>query len=194
MMLSYDHLIDTREKRSALILLIFLGIAIVFLVPYVILGGYLVTITSYGSLYSLLQLPILGMCYLSRLILDAISLTSVSIGTILSLLWKNISTVEVLMIIAFLLASSLLSKNKKMTGCLSLLLGEAIAALILMTRALSLSSLAQAITYVRIIGGIFIVCNTLLLILLLIAFLKGIKRYHQALSWQIEEIKEHVDQ
>lgn len=191
MMLYFDHLVDTREKRVRLATLIFLGVALLFLVPYILLGAYLIMTSSYASLYSLLALPVLHMCYLARVIVDAMSLTSVSIPTIVSILCQNIGWMELLLMGCFVLVANIVLKHKKATRCFCVLFMEAIVCLVLLNFALTSSSLTNAITYVRLVGGVFVASNALLMLVLGLSFMKEVKQYRKALAWSVEEIKEH---
>ena len=96
MKLPYDHLIDTSEKRAHACMLLCLIITMIFFLPYVLLGFLLITRDSYNSLFAMLSYPLLSSSYLSRIILDAISLTSYSISSLGKLLWENIGTMEIL--------------------------------------------------------------------------------------------------
>lgn len=190
MMLSYDHLIDTREKRFHLMIMMFLSCALIYVIPYLMLGYTLVKTTSYASLYQLLLEPSLTMCYLSRVILDAMSLSSYDLTRILTVLFQNVGIMEIFTGVTLLLVLPVIAKKKKTTIALVILLGEAIVCMCLMSVALSSGTLSQAIVYIRIIGGVFILSHTILLFMLAISLYKVIKRYRSALTWSVEEIKE----
>ena len=159
MMLPYDAWIDTREKRVHVCMLIFLIVSIIFIIPYILLGILLVSRGSYTSLFEMLSYPILDSSYISRVILDAISLTKVTPLAILKLLLENIGTMELLEGFVCIMAYALYINKKKTTYVISLLLAEFIVCTILVVIALRASSLNGAIIYIRLIGQVFLIVN-----------------------------------
>ena len=193
MRLPYDTWIDTREKRAHACMLLFLTITIVFLIPYVGLGILLVTRQSYASLYEMLSYPVLDSSYLSRIILDAISLTSYEIGDMVKLLWSNIGPMEILEAAALAAVYSMIIKKKPTRIVILLLLMEIISCSIIVFIALKSSSLTQAIGFLRVIGLIFLMVNSITLLLCLVSFLKQSKAYKDSLAYEVIEIKEHME-
>lgn len=194
MRLSYDTWIDTREKRVHACLLLFLSITILFLIPYLLLGILLLTRHSYASLYEMLSYPILDSSYLSRIILDVISLTSYDIFDIGKLLWSNIGPMEILEAVMFVAAYSIIINKKQTSIMILLLLFEIISCSIIVVIALKSSSLTQAIVFLRMIGLILIIVNSINLLLCLVYFTKQSKAYKESLAYEVIEIKEHMDE
>lgn len=90
MKLFFDSLIDTRAKRYHGMMLFTMIFCILLIIPYVILSIYLISLHSYNSLYELLKEPILQYTYVSRVIINGISLVSLSVNNILHLVIYNI--------------------------------------------------------------------------------------------------------
>lgn len=193
MMLPFDAWIDTREKRVHVCMLIFLIVSIIFMIPYILLGILLVSRGSYTSLFEMLSYPILDSSYISRVILDAISMTKVTPLEILKLLIENIGTMELLEGLVCIMASSLYINKKKTTYVISLLLAEFIVCAILVVIALRVSSLNGATIYIRLIGQVFLIVNIILLVIALISLFKTIGNYKESLAYEVEEIKEHME-
>lgn len=193
MMLPYDAWIDTREKRVHVCMLIFLIVSIIFMIPYILLGILLVSRGSYTSLFEMLSYPILDSSYISRVILDAISMTKVTPLEILKLLMENIGTMELLEGFVCIMAYSLYINKKKTTYVICLLLAEFIVCAILVVIALRATSLNGAIIYIRLIGQVFLIVNIILLVIALISLYKTIGNYKESLAYEVEEIKEHME-
>lgn len=193
MMLPYDAWIDTREKRAHVCMLTFLIISIIFITPYILLGILLITRGSYTSLFEMLSYPILDSSYISRVILDAISLTEITPLAIIKLLLGNIGTMELLEGFVCVMAYSLYINKKKTTYVISLLLAEFIICAILVVIALRASSLNGAIIYIRLIGQVFLIVNIIFLVIACISLYKTIGNYKESLAYEVEEIKEHME-
>lgn len=193
MMLPYDAWIDTREKRAHVCMLTFLIISIIFITPYILLGILLITRGSYTSLFEMLSYPILDSSYISRVILDAISLTEITPLAIIKLLLGNIGTMELLEGFVCVMAYSLYINKKKTTYVISLLLAEFIICAILVVIALRASSLNGAIIYIRLIGQVFLIVNVIFLVIACISLYKTIGNYRESLAYEVEEIKEHME-
>ncbi|RGC50855.1 hypothetical protein [Absiella sp. AM29-15] len=193
MMLPYDAWIDTREKRVHVCMLIFLIVSIIFIIPYILLGILLVSRGSYTSLFEMLSYPILDSSYISRVILDAISLTKVTPLAILKLLLENIGTMELLEGFVCIMAYALYINKKKTTYVISLLLAEFIVCTILVVIALRASSLNGAIIYIRLIGQVFLIVNIVLLVIAFLSLYITIGNYKESLAYEVEEIKEHME-
>lgn len=192
-MLPYDAWIDTREKRVHVCMLIFLIVSIIFIIPYILLGILLVSRGSYTSLFEMLSYPILDSSYISRVILDAISLTKVTPLAILKLLLENIGTMELLEGFVCIMAYALYINKKKTTYVISLLLAEFIVCTILVVIALRASSLNGAIIYIRLIGQVFLIVNIVLLVIAFLSLYITIGNYKESLAYEVEEIKEHME-
>lgn len=193
MMLPYDAWIDTRDKRVHVCMLIFLIVSIIFIIPYILLGILLVSRGSYTSLFEMLSYPILDSSYISRVILDAISLTKVTPLEILKLLLENIGTMELLEGFVCIMAYALYINKKKTTYVISLLLAEFIVCTILVVIALRASSLNGAIIYIRLIGQVFLIVNIVLLVIAFLSLYITIGNYKESLAYEVEEIKEHME-
>lgn len=194
MKLPYDAWIDTREKRIHACMLLFLSVSILFLIPYVILGILLVTRNSYASLFGMLNYPILNSSYVSRIILDVISMTSYDFLKVLKLLWENIGPMELLQVLLFMAVYTIIIEKKQTTIVIVLQLIEIISCCILVVMALRSASLTQAIVYLRMIGLIFVVINGITLFICLIAIIKESKAYRESLAYEAIEIKEHMEE
>lgn len=193
MKLPYDHLIDTSEKRAHACMLLCLIITMIFFLPYVLLGFLLMTRDSYNSLFAMLSYPLLSSSYLSRIILDAISLTSYSISSLGKLLWENIGTMEILEGLVLMASYAIWIRKKKTTIVVALQLIEIIVCSLLVSVSLKSGSLSQAIGFLRIIGMIFVIVNTISIVICFIDFLQEAKAYKESLAYQVEEIKEHME-
>lgn len=78
-----DHFVDTRKKRYHLFFLILLCLLLLLVLPYVYISVRLLSLQSYDALYAMLDDPMLSYTYLSRLVLELISLANMSILRIL---------------------------------------------------------------------------------------------------------------
>lgn len=193
-MLPYDAWIDTREKRVHVCMLVFLIVSIIFMIPYILLGVILVSRNSYTSLFEMLSYPILDSSYISRVILDAISLVKITPLEIMKLLIENIGAMEVLEGFVCIMAYSLYINKKKMTYVISLLLMEFVICAILVITSLRATSLNVAIVYIRMIGMVFLFVNTIFIIWTCIALYHTILQYRKSLMYTVEEIKEHMEE
>ena len=73
-----DQFVDTRAKRRHLLYLIALFACILLVLPYLFLGLRLLQLSDYPSVFALLKEPLISQTYVSRIILDTISLASFS--------------------------------------------------------------------------------------------------------------------
>ena len=69
-----DQFVDTRAKRRHLLYLIALFACILLVLPYLFLGLRLLQLSDYPSVFALLKEPLISQTYVSRIILDTISL------------------------------------------------------------------------------------------------------------------------
>ena len=129
-----DQFVDTRAKRRHLLYLIALSACILLVLPYLFLGLRLLQLSDYPSVFALLKEPLISQTYVSRIILDTISLAS----------WQGLSS----------------------------------------------TSLAQAVVYIRCIGGILCVLGGLLLCFLFYYTRRQLKSYYLALQIRVEELEE----
>ena len=193
MKLPYDHLIDTREKRAHACMLLCLIITIIFFIPYVLLGILLITRDTYASLFSMLSYPLLTSSYLSRIILDVISMTSYDMLSLLKLFWENIGPMEILEGIMLAAAYTMYIRKKQTTIVILLQVAQIVVCSVLVVISLQSGSLMQAIGYLRIIGVVFVAVNTISILICFMDLCKEWVAYRNSLAYEVEEIKEHTE-
>lgn len=193
MILFFDSLLDTRAKRYHALMLITMITCILLIIPYIILSIYLISLQSYNSLFDLLKEPILQYTYISRVILDGISLVSFSVGNVLPLFFYNIRWYECFCILFICLCFPVIDKKKSTTYMLLLVIVEVIAIMILVYFGTRAHSLSIAIRYIHGIGYIVGIINLVLCGILFRHVIKHIRAYRIALQYEVEEIKEHTD-
>ena len=162
-----DQFVDTRAKRRHLLYLIALFACILLVLPYLFLGLRLLQLSNYPSVFALLKEPLISQTYVSRIILDTISLASFSFTKAITILLKELRPFEV--VTALLAAGGIFFCT---------------------WQGLSSTSLAQAVVYIRCIGGILCVLGGLLLCFLFYYTRRQLKSYYLALQIRVEELEE----
>lgn len=189
----FDAFIDTRRKRYHLFLLIVLLIFVIFLLPYLFIGFQLLKLSSYDSLFSLLQEPWMESTYIARIIGDCISLSSFDFLAIIQVLLTNVGIIEIGTLVAGGLAYPILEQKKATTFCLMLFMVMMIASACLVFVGLQATSLQYAMNCLRILGGVVFGVNGIVLCVLFYYIRKRIIYYKKALHYQCVEIKEHME-
>lgn len=192
MKLFFDFFIDTREKRYHVCMLITMIICMCILIPYIILSIYLISLKSYDSLFRLLKEPILEYTYVSRIILDAISIASYQFDKVVNLLISNIRWYEIVCMICIVLCFPSIERKKTTTAILLLFIVEAITIMALVYIGTHAKSLSNALTAIHGVGYVVGIVNLFVCILFLIHLIKHVKAYYQALQYEAIEIKEHT--
>ena len=190
MMLFFDRYIDTRAKRYYGFMLLFLIVASIFSIPYALLGGILLQTDSYSSLFALLQQSVLLSCYVSRVVVDAMSITSQTVGNYLEVFLANLGVMEYAMILLLIFGYTMIKHNKKTAICVLLIITQLLVTAVLLMIALRSSSLSQAVTCIRLMGVVFIAGAGCMLVLLVRQIFTTWKHYHNALQYEVEELKE----
>ena len=72
-------------------------------------------------------------------------------------------------------------------------MAEFIVCTILVVIALRASSLNGAIIYIRLIGQVFLIVNIVLLVIAFLSLHITIGNYKESLAYEVEEIKEHME-
>lgn len=186
----FDQFVDTREKRKVLFYLITIAVFIMIVIPYGILGFYLLRLSNYDSIFSLLDTTIISKTYISRIVLEFISMATPQASRIVLTLITQLHLIDVVAILLFVMIYPVIEKKRKTTGILLLLAIGIISVFLCVWLGLQSASLQEALIYLRIIGGILIVIGIILLIILTCLFIKYLKRYRIALQYMIEEIRE----
>lgn len=186
----FDQFVDTRKKRKVLFYLIAIAVFIMIVIPYGILGFYLLRLSNYDSIFSLLETTIISKTYISRIILEFISMATLQVSRIILTLITQLHLIDVAAIILFVMIYPVIEKKRKTTGILLLLCIGIIGIFLCVWLGLQSSSLQEALIYLRIIGGILIVISIILLIILIFLFIKYLKQYRIAMQYSVEEIIE----
>ncbi len=186
----FDQFVDTRKKRKVLFYLITIAVFIMIVIPYGILGFYLLRLSNYDSIFSLFDTAIISKTYISRIILEFISMMTPQASRIILILITQLHLIDVAAIILFVMIYPMIEKKRIMTGLLVLLSIGIIGIFLCVWLGLQSSSLQGALIYLRIIGGILIVIGIVLLIILICLFIKYLKQYRIAMQYRVEEIIE----
>lgn len=186
----FDQFVDTRKKRKILFYLISIAVFIMIMIPYGILGFYLLRLSNYDSIFSLFDTAIISKTYISRIILEFISMMTPQASRIILILITQLHLIDVAAIILFVMIYPMIEKKRIMTGLLVLLSIGIIGIFLCVWLGLQSSSLQGALIYLRIIGGILIVIGIVLLIILICLFIKYLKQYRIAMQYRVEEIIE----
>lgn len=186
----FDQFVDTRKKRKVLFYLITIAVFIMIVIPYGILGFYLLRLSNYDSIFSLFDTAIISKTYISRIILEFISMATPQASRIILILITQLHLIDVAAIILFVMIYPMIEKKRIMTGLLVLLSIGIIGIFLCVWLGLQSSSLQGALIYLRIIGGIPIVISIILLIILIFLFIKYLKQYRIAMQYSVEEIIE----
>ena len=181
-----DQFVDTRAKRRHLLYLIALFACILLVLPYLFLGLRLLQLSNYPSVFALLKEPLISQTYVSRIILDTISLASFSFTKAITIL----RPFEVVTALLFMLVFPAVEKKRSTTVVLSAALLAAGGIFFCTWQGLSSTSLAQAVVYIRCIGGILCVLGGLLLCFLFYYTRRQLKSYYLALQIRVEELEE----
>ena len=185
-----DQFVDTRAKRRHLLYLIALSACILLVLPYLFLGLRLLQLSDYPSVFALLKEPLISQTYVSRIILDTISLASFSFTKAITILLKELRPFEVVTALLFLLVFPAVEKKRSTTVVLSAALLAAGGIFFCTGQGLSSTWLAQAVVYIRCIGGILCVLGGLLLCFLFYYTRRQLKSYYLALQIRVEELEE----
>ncbi len=185
-----DQFVDTRKKRKVLFYLIAIAVFIMIVIPYGILGFYLLRLSNYDSIFSLLETTVVSKTYISRIILEFISMATLQASRIILTLITQLHLIDVAAIVLFVMIYPVIEKKRKTTGILLLLCIGIIGIFLCVWLGLQSSSLQEALIYLRIIGGILIVISIILLIILIFLFIKYLKQYRIAMQYSVEEIIE----
>lgn len=188
----FDRFVDTREKRYHVLLIILLSIGIWMFMTYLVVGYQLLQLQSYEELFALLKTPYIEWMYISRIIVDAISITNLTIPNGLACFINNISILEGLAFFVIIISFGILEKKRITTIVLSLLVMEVLGSCGIAFHALQSSTLADAIQNIRLIGIFMFAMNTVLLIIFIYYAIWQLRKYHDAMQYQVEEIKEHM--
>lgn len=189
----FDRFVDTREKRYHLLLFLVLLTVMVMAVSYLVLAFQLVTLENYDSLYSFLKRPYVEWTYLSRIIMDVISIVHFNVINVVACLIENLSVLEIIMSILLILACGILEQKRVTMICLILLAVEILACCGFALMGLNASSLQEVILYIRFIGMVMIVINVILLAILAYHGYRQLRCYVKALVFDVYEVKEHMD-
>lgn len=186
----FDQFVDTREKRRNVFYLISIIVFILVIVPYGILGVFLLQLSNYDSIFSLLNTAIITKTYISRIILEFISMAAPRASEIILTLITQLHMVDVVAIILFVMSYPRIEKKKKATPVLLLLCMGIIGIFLCVWLGLQSSSLQEAVIFLRMIGGILLIISVVLFLILAGLGIKVLKQYRKALQYSVEEIIE----
>lgn len=189
----FDQFVDTREKRYHFLLLCLLVSALWMVITYLVVGVTLVKVQSNSDVFDLLQTPYLEWTYVSRIIVDAISITTFTSANVMACFINNLSVFEVIMFILIVLSFTILERKRITTMVLVLLFVEVLGSCVLALVGLRSLTLLSAITYIRYIGILMIFVNLVVSVLVIYYGYHQCKGYRKALQYQVIEIKEHMD-
>ncbi len=185
-----DRFIDTREKRRNVFYLLSITIFILIIVPYGILGVLLLQLSNYDSIFSLLNTAIITKTYISRIILEFISMAAPRASEIVLTLITQLHMIDITAIILFVMSYPRIEKKKKTAPVLLLLCIGIIGIFLCVWLGLQSSSLQEAVIFLRIIGGILLIISVAVFIILICSGIKVLKQYRKALQYSVEEIIE----
>lgn len=186
-----DRFIDTKQKRYHLFFFIMLLCAGVIVIPYVILGLKLTLLHSYDSIYDLFDMKILQYTYISRVVFSLLGMHSYSIMEYMVVFLDSIHPIEVLFFLLIVIGYEVLITKKIVTRVLILECIQFIALFICILFGIQSSSLMQAIVYIRIIGIITLIVNSIILFNILKYLILRIKQYKNALNYVCIEEKDY---
>ena len=132
------------QSAGILLYLIALSACILLVLPYLFLGLRLLQLSDYPSVFALLKEPLISQTYVSRIILDTISLASFSFTKAITILLKELRPFEVVTALLFLLVFPAVEKKRSTTVVLSAALLAAGGIFFCTWQGLSSTSLAQA--------------------------------------------------
>lgn len=156
-----------RDNLYTYFLVFCFSVWALFLLCYIVVGISLYTLDNYDSLYTLLNGKILYLTYLSRVSMDFISMSQISITEILYVILKEVHLYEVMTLALFIAAWPLLCEKKQTTRCLVLFAIECVGCLIYVYMGLQSASLEEGIFYIKGIGAILVLINFIIVVLLL---------------------------
>lgn len=188
----FDKFVDTREKRYHLLLVLTLLSALFLILPYLLLGAQLSFLSSYDSLYELLEKPYIEWTFISRIIVDVISIASFNFPNILECIVSNLKVLDVICMVLVVLSFGILETKRTFTICLLILVVEVLACCGIAYCSLSAGSLQPVILNIKWMGGIVLLSNSVLGILVFYHLIRQIKKYYLVYPYEIQEIKEHV--
>ncbi|MGX8834603.1 hypothetical protein ACWG0P_10345 [Amedibacillus sp. YH-ame6] len=188
----FDKFVDTREKRYHLLLVLTLLSALLLILPYLLLGAQLSFLSTYDSLYELLEKPYIEWTFISRMIVDVISIASFHLPNIIECIVSNLGVLDVICIVLVVISFGILETKRSFTICLLILVIEVLACCGFAFCSLSAGSLQPVITNIKWMGGIILLSNSILGILVLYHVLRQIKKYCLVYQYEVQEIKEHV--
>lgn len=188
-----DKFLDTKAKRYHLFIMLCLLVWLALCIPYIVMGIKLIVLESYNSLFSLLKDPWIEKTYIARVILDCISIANIDTMKILESILVNLQFMEITSLILAILAYPILETKKITTTCLLLLLVEVIGSVGCVFMGLKATSLANAVFYIRMIGGLLTIINVVLILVFLYYLYMRIKYIKGAMQITCIEIKEHTD-
>lgn len=188
-----DRFVDTRQKRYHLFFLILQSCLLLMVLPYLYIGMRLLLLDSYDALYGMLEDPMLSYAYVSRLVLEMISIADLTLPRILASVLSCVQPFEIMVALMLLFCFPILERKKITRIVLILLVIETIVIFACVFLGLHASSLAQAIGYVRLLGGTLFFIALLLVLLLSYYLYYRLRYYRYALSYQCIEEKEHME-
>ena len=160
-------MIKKKDDAYSHFLILCLAVWVFFLLLYVVVGISLYTLDDYDSLYTLLNGKLLHMTYLSRVSMDFISMSQVSFTNILYVVLKEVQWYEVMVAALFIAAWPLLCEQKQTTWCLFLFVIETVGCLFCIYTGLQSASLEEGMFYIKGVGVILVLINTIIILLLL---------------------------
>lgn len=189
----FDQFVDTREKRYHILLLTTIACCLLMTIFYFLLGCSLIKLHDYDSLFALLDEPILNMNYLSRLIVDVMSLASFNIVNLLVALWQNIHWFDGITLLLVLLIFQILKKKKVALLCMGLLMMEFTVIILCTWMGMLANSLSSAVLAIRGIGLTLLLSHSIYAVLLLRYGYIQFTRYRKDMQYGVIEIKEHME-
>lgn len=189
MMEFIDQFIDTKKKRYHLFFLGMLICAIIIIIPYVVLGFRLSMINSYDSIFSIFDTKILQYTYISRVVFLLFHIYSYSWMEYLMAFLEAIHPMELLLFLFVIIGYPVLISKKITTKILMLESIQFIVLFICILLGIHSSSLMVACTYIRIIGIVLFLINSLILIYIIKYLNLRIKQYKNALNYMCIEKK-----
>lgn len=189
----FDAFVDTRKKRYHLLLLLFLIASGIMVASYLVLAIQLLCLHDYNSIYSLLDSPYITFTYISRVLVQSISMVHFTFPNMVGLLLENIHILEVIVIILLILAYAIIERKRITMVCLLLLVIEVLGATGIAYVSFQATSLQEVIHNLRLLGVLMLGINSILLCLIGYYGYRQVVQYHKALAYTIIEINEAME-
>lgn len=186
----FDSLMDTKDKRYHGTLILMLAVFGSIAITYIILGVSLCMVKDYDNVFALLDMPYITWTYLARLVLEAMSMPSLSFGNIVISMLRCIGWLEFVAVFFAVICYRTLERHRATFAGLLLLVIEVFVCGGVSLSALSCATLKALIVRLQFMGMSIVAINTILLVLIGFYCYRQVKQYRHALAYDAVEIKE----